>query len=301
MWKQFMRLLEQAGEGAAGGGAAAAASAAAAAAAAAGGAAAGGAAGSALAGGAAAGGADAHDWAPEKYRVKKADGTLDVEATARKVGGGYKELDTRMKTAGLPPESADKYEITVADDVKPIVDELVKDPAMKEFMKGAHAAGYSNKQMSFALEQYAKIATALAEGGAAVTPEECTAELRKSWKTTQDYDKNVASGYRAAVAFGGQIGVKFEDIEAAGLANNPLFIRIMSAVGGELAEDVAPLDAGQGGASAQTFEVQTTELRNQLKALDVHDPKRKDIQAKLDALYARKYPSRQPMLAAAPK
>jgi hypothetical protein len=305
----FMKLMDQAGAGGAAGGGGAAAGAAAggggAAGAAAGGAggaaaaggAAGAASGSALGGAAGAGAASGAEWAPEKYQVKKADGTLDVEATARKVAGGYTELDKRMKDVGLPPESADKYDIKVSDAVKPTVDELLQDPTTKQFLKDAHAKGLTNSQVSFVLEQYAKTAQALAEGGLEIGREECTAELQKTWKTQADYDKNVGAGYRAAVAFASSVGVKFEQIEQAGLANNPLFIRIMAAVGAEMGEDVPPIDAGQGGGGdAKSFEEQTRALRDELAKLDLHDPKRPEIQKKLDGLYARKYPSRQPML-----
>lgn len=51
------------------------------------------------------------DWMPEKYRTNKEDGSLDLEASSRKVAEAYKHLETRMGSGDAPPKSADEYAV----------------------------------------------------------------------------------------------------------------------------------------------------------------------------------------------
>lgn len=245
-------------------------------------------------GGAAAGGGAANEPSiPEKYQVKKADGSLDLEATSKKLAGGYGELDKRMKEVGLPPESADKYEIVATDDtVKEAVAAIVAAPEVKEILGRLHAARLSNKQASVVLTEYAQAILSQVEE----TKDNCVAELGKLPGGTAGVNKLLQDGHRAALVFGERSGIKFEDIEKAGLANNPLFCRIMAAIGKELPEDLPGLDNNGSGEGGKSFEEQTAELRAEMAKLDIHDPKRKGIQTKLDALYNRKYPATKPIL-----
>lgn len=240
------------------------------------------------------GGVTAGDaWAPEKYRVLSADGKLDALETGKKLAGGYAELDKRMKTVGLPPESADKYEIAATDDtMKEAVAAIVAAPEAKEILGRLHAAGLSNKQASLVLTEYASAILAQVEE----TKDNCVAELGKLPGGAAGVPKLLKEGHRAALVFGERAGVKFEEIEKAGLANNPIFCRIMGAIGKELPEDLPGLDHNGAGDGGKSFEEQTSELRAEMAKLDIHDPKRKGIQAKLDALYNRKYPQTKPIL-----
>jgi len=233
---------------------------------------------------------------PDKYVVKKADGSVDLELTSKKLAGGYGELDKRMKDVGLPPETPDKYEIAATDAAnKDVVAEILADPLTKAFLKDAHAAGLSNKQANVVLNHYAGMIRSTLEADIGNTQEECIAALKTVAGSDAGVKQMLTVGKRAALTFGAATGIKFEEIEAAGLANNPLFCRIMAAVGKELPEDLpAPGEgAGEGG---KTFEEQASELRNELQALQPHDPKRAGVQAKLDALYQRKYPQTKPIL-----
>jgi hypothetical protein len=236
------------------------------------------------------------DWAPERLRVKSADGKLDVDATGRKVAVAYGELEKRMKDVGSPPESPDKYEIAAAkDEDKALIAEITADPAMKEFVKNAHAAGYSNKQINLAINSFLPLAKSLVEGAGNASADECIETLKGVWKTDADMTKNMATGKRAALAFGGATGIKFEEIEQSGLANNPLFCRIMAAVGKEMGEDVAANDTN-GNAGGKTLDQQIEENYAELQKLDINDPKRPALQAARLALMERKHPSQKPLL-----
>jgi hypothetical protein len=236
------------------------------------------------------------DWAPERLRVKTADGKLDTDATGRKLATAYGELEKRMKDVGSPPESPDKYEIAAAkDEDKELIAEITADPAMKEFVKNAHAAGYSNKQINLAVNAFLPLAKSLVEGAGASSADECRDTLKEVWKSDAEMTKNMATAKRAVLAFGASIGVKFEEVEQSGLANNPLFCRIMAGVGKEMGEDTAANDTN-GNAGGKTLDQQIDENYAELQKLDLNDPKRRALLDARLALMERKHPSQKPLL-----
>lgn len=253
-----------------------------------------GAASSALASGASAGAgtaqpAQAFDWIPEKHRVTKDDGTFDLEASSRKVAEAHSHLEKRFGSGDLPPKSADDYAPKVSIEGFSF-DEFKADPAMQTFLKGAHAKGMSNDQLGFALEQFIAVAPSLVEGSGKLDAEQCTAALSEVWTKPEEARANFAHAYRATEAFASKIGVTFEDIEKAGLGDNPLFIRIMAAIGPELGEDTSPHTEGAGGGmSVEEFEVQAAALRQQLQELPLTDKRRPAVKAQYDALYAKRF------------
>lgn len=239
---------------------------------------------------------DEDAWAPEKFRVKTADGKLDLAATAKKIAGSNVELEKRMKDVGLPPESPDKYEIKVDDAVKAVVDEVVKSPTGQQFLKDAHAAGFSNKQINLVLAAFGKEIAETAEGAVAVRADECDESLRKAWPADKDFTTGKGRAFQATTVFAKSLGIPMADIDAA-LGNSPVFIRIMEAVGREMGEDLPPLDLGASDVAAD-FQQQAEKLRGELDKLELHDPQRKVLQGKLDALYQRRYPQTRPLLQA---
>lgn len=247
-------------------------------------------------GGAPAGAPPAEQTIPDKYLVKDAAGAVDYKASALKVAASNGELEKRMKDIGLPPESADKYEVAAADAAdKELFDTLAKDPVAQDFLKQAHALGYSNKQANLALNFYLGMAKDLAESTNAATVTECMGELKAFAKTDAAVTELLSTGHRATLAMGAIAGIPFAEIEKAGLANNPLFCRIMATVGKQMGEDLPPIE-GAGGGEGKGFEVEVSELRAELEKMEIYDPKRKEVQARLDKLYERKYPKTKPVL-----
>ena len=252
-----------------------------------------GSASSALASGAGAapatGTAGAFDWIPEKHRVTKEDGTFDLEASARKVAEAHSHLEKRFGSGDLPPKSADEYAPKVGVEGFNF-DEFKADPAMQTFLKGAHAKGMTNDQLSFAIEQFLEVAPSLVEGSGKLDAEQCKAALSEVWAKPEEAKANFALAYRATEAFASKIGVTFDEIEAAGLGDNPLFIRIMAAIGPELGEDTSPSTEGTGGGiSVEEFENQAAALRQQLQELPMSDKRRPAVKAQYDALYAKRF------------
>lgn len=259
MWKQF-RLMAPAdaggGAGAAGAGAAGAggagdsagaaanAGAAQGAAANANGAAA-GAATSALATGAAAGAAPTGlEFLAAKFHVKTADGKLDEAASLRKQAEGYAELEKVRPQGEAPPATAAEYKLTAPADVEPAAFEAwSKEPATIAALESMHKLGLNSKQVDAVMGMYLESAKQLAAGGPALTAEQTISELRKDWKTEADLTKGLGEARHAATVLGTRIGLDFAAIEASGLANHPMFIRMMSSLAPELGEDRAPSGA----------------------------------------------------------
>lgn len=312
-WKRYV-LMDEAGGGAAGGGAAAAgagsegaagsgggaadpAGAAGASGAGAGGTAAGGVAatGSALAAGAAgeataASGAANADWVPEKYRVAKSDGTIDVEASARKLAEAHGTLVKKMVDGGAPPTAATDYQVVVPDALKDAVGDLSKDEMFTQFRADMHGLGLSQKQFDGVMARYFELAPKLAAGGSQVTGEQAIAELTKKWPDEGERKKQISLGYNAAGAVARAAGMTFDDIEKSGLGNNPTFIKLMAAIGPEIGEDKAVTGAPTAGLSSQA---DIEKLLASDANLNTKHPDHAATRARVNAFYERKYGNQQ--------
>ncbi|WP_063545425.1 hypothetical protein [Pseudomonas putida] len=233
-----------------------------------------------------AGGANT-DWLPEKYRTNKEDGSLDLEASSRKIAEGYKQLETRLGTGDAPPKDAGEYSVKLEGVEGFNWEEFKADENTQSFLKGAHAKGMTNAQVEYVIGEYLKAAPGLVEGGVQLSQQDCTTALKAVWPDDQTYKSGVQASYRAAESFAspeGQPG-NFQALMAK-YGNDPDFIAFTANIGKELAEDTL---ISQGVVSEQDFNVKTAELRQQLQDLPAHDPKRAQIQGQLDQLYAAKY------------
>ncbi|WP_057976783.1 hypothetical protein [Pseudomonas lactis] len=229
-----------------------------------------------------------NDYIPEKYRTNKEDGSLDLEASSRKVAEAYKHLETRMGSGDVPPKTADEYAVKLEGVEGFNWDEFKTDPDTQSFLKGAHAKGLTNDQVQYVIGEYMKAAPGLIEGGGQLTQQDCTAALKAVWTDEQAMKQNVRASFRAAEAFASKPGEpgNFDTLQAK-YGNDPDFIAFTANIGKELKEDTAINGGAQ--VSEADFDVKDSELRSQLQALPAHDPKRKGIQAELDAMYERRY------------
>lgn len=233
-------------------------------------------------------GAATTDYIPEKLRTLKEDGSLDLEASSRKVAEAYTQLEKRLGTGDVPPKSADEYAVKL-DGVEGFDwDEFKADPDTQSFLKGAHAKGLTNDQVQYVIGEYMKAAPGLVEGGVQLSTQDCTEALKAVWGDEQAMAQNVRASYRAAEAFASEPGKpgNFAALQAK-YGNDPDFIAFTANIGKELREDSAINGGAQ--VSEADFAVKAAELRSQLQALPAHDPKRPGVQAQLDAMYAQKY------------
>jgi hypothetical protein len=201
---------------------------------------------------------------PEKFQVKKEDGSLDFEASALKLAENYGHLEKRMGSGDAPPKSADDYQIAVPDVLKDTWNPK-EDPLLGEFLKEAHAVGMNQKQVDLAMQKYLDVVPKLLQGAQALSAEDCTAELQKEWKTDDQYKAEVRKAYQAAVAYG--------DADAEAIlkdyGNDPRVIRLLARVGGEMGEDKSVTPPGGGNPSGQPVEtLMTSEAYNNPKHPD---------------------------------
>lgn len=221
----------------------------------------------------------ADDWLPEKYRVMGDDGKLNVEGSARKLADAYSHLEKRMGSGDTPPKTADEYAPKV--EVEGFKwDEFKTDPRMQSFMKSAHAKGITNDQMGFILGEYAQLAPELVNGAATLDSEAAATQLRETWKTDAEFNKNIGLAFRAfnSLADDSDKGRMDE------IGNNPMVIRMLAKIGAEMQED-APA-----GGDVNLEEQQT--IRDLMKSPAYMDPKHADhdrVSAQVKAYYQKRY------------
>lgn len=179
------------------------------------------------------------DWLPEKFRVTKEDGALDVEASSRKLAEAYGHAEKRLGSGDAPPAAATDYTVTVPDTLKETFDPKT-DEGTKAFLAKAHEAGFTQKQIDVAMNSWFELAPQLVNGAAALTEQQAGEALRKVWTSEGEFKKGAVNAYRATAAAVERSGVSMDEVERSGLANNPTFIRLMASLGHEFAEDKRP-------------------------------------------------------------
>src|SRR5690606_40919240 len=94
------------------------------------------------------------DYIPEKLRVMKEDGSLDQEASSRKVAEAYKHLETRFGSGDVPPKTPEEYAVKLEGVEGFNWDEFKVDEGTQSFLKGAHAKGLTNDQVQYVIGEY---------------------------------------------------------------------------------------------------------------------------------------------------
>lgn len=224
------------------------------------------------------------EWLAEKYRVKKEDGTLDLDASARKVEAARSELEKKLGSGGAAPKTPEEYAVTVPDTLKDKIN-LEEDAFYKETRGTLHGLGLSQKQFEGVMEQYWKIAPALVGAGNEMTSEKCTADLNALWTDPSARTANFKHAMAATTTISNVAGVKMEDLDAAGLTNNPTFIRLMAAIGPEFSEDKT--EAGSGTVLASEGSIKELMMSDAYK--NDKDPKHAETVAKVRAYHNRQH------------
>ena len=181
----------------------------------------------------------------------------------------------------MRPETVDGYKVNVPEALKDKVngEALAKNESFKAFLGSMHAAGASQKVVDVAVSEF------LTNGGAAPDPAmvtaNCVATLKgvDGWKDQAAYDKHIGFAHTAAKSFAEKAGVSMADLAAAGLDNNPTFIRIMAAIGPEIAED-----RGASPEAQAQIQGNLDRLLADPAYLNDRDPKHASIVAQVEAL-----------------
>jgi hypothetical protein len=208
-------------------------------------------------------------WLPEKYQVKTEAG-LDLEGSAKKMADAYRALEKRLGTGDLPPESPEKYAIEGLPESFSIED-LKADPKTQGFLKGAHAKGMTNAQVSFVLNEYARVAPELVQGAKSLDATQAREQLATVWADEPVMTSNLKHALKAANIAAEKAGLSIEEIDAAGLGNNPTFIRLLAALGPEFSEDTPINSAGIASKDTTIEELERSEA--------YRNPKHKDYES----------------------
>lgn len=179
-----------------------------------------------------------------------------------------------MGAGDAPPKTPDEYAPEVEGlDMKA----MGADPLYKGFLKGAHARGFSNADLSWVLGEYQQ-RLALSN-----SPEAGEAELRKVWTDDAAMQKGLANCYRGGAAFAG--GQEQLDRLMTKFGNDPDFVQFAARVGAELGEDSAVV--GITAAESETLEAL---MASEAYTNPSHAEHAKVV-ARTRALYEKKYPN----------
>ena len=149
-----------------------------------------------------------------------------------------KELETRMKDVGLPPESPDGYKFEVPAAFKQAGVELDPDQ-FNGFRNFAHKAGMSQKQFDAAMgELYANVET-MVQMGERLDKAQTMQALTEHYKTPDAIQQNVKAAYDVFSAYADEEEMK----HLYRVVNDPIAVRVLAKINKELQEDPG-LNAG---------------------------------------------------------
>lgn len=215
---------------------------------------------------------------PEKFQVKKEDGTVDLEASAKKMGESLTHLEKRMGSGDVPPKAAEEYKVNIPDEWKEAFPESSE--TMAAFRKDALAQGLTQKQFDFFIGKYIEEAPKLITGAAQMNREEAMADLRAGWPTEAEYNTQSANAEKALTAF---LDPKDKD-KADLLIANPAMVRILAKIGSEMKEGGGIPAAADGAGADEIQSLMMSEAATNPKHADY-----KATRAKIDSFYAKKY------------
>lgn len=184
---------------------------------------------------------------PEKFQVKQGD-ELDFDASVRKLGEAYTNLEKRFGAGDARPADVTGYKFD-AEFGENFADHFLQNPDAKQFLQEAFDLGMNNAQVNYFIKQAVQAQPTQAEAVAGMSPQQAQEVLQKEWAQPADYTRNMQAADRAARSLLKQDYPAF--INKYG--NDPAIIRMLAAVGGEMGEDAMRL-AGTPIASADSID-----------------------------------------------
>ena len=223
-------------------------------------------------------------WVNEKFQVKKTDGSLDIEATAKKQAEAYKALETKLGSGEIAPKTADEYTFAVPDLLKDHW-KPEEDDNYKAFKTEAHKLGFTQKQFEYAVGEHLRMLGEVGAGEAALSDQEIMESLRGVWKDQPTFEKNLNASYRAVAAYANpgskDVLGSYVNLDRK-FGRDPDFIAFMANIGKETKSDIPPMGSVLPDASI-------SELQGSKAYWDKNDPKHESVKAQVDAHYQRKF------------
>ena len=155
-------------------------------------------------------------------------------------------------------------------------EELAAQPAFKEFLGKLHGAGLTQKQADAVVGEFLDRSMKLQGAMAQISADEATAKLKEAWPADADFKANLSAAYKAGQAYAGG---DFEGI-LKDYGNDARIVKMLAAVGKELAEDTGAPHAGQ-----QMADVDVEALTKSSAYWNPNDPQHASIKAKVTAHY----------------
>ena len=213
---------------------------------------------------------------PEKFMVKGADDQPDFKAIVEKLGQSYSHLEKRLGTGDVPPKSADEYKLEryLPEGMEP------NQEALKPILAEFHKLDLSQRQVQGVMSIFG---TQVAAGQAAedAAREVAAAALKTVWGDSYEQQMNAAK--IAKTAYTANDADLARDLAKPKYADDPVVIRLLAAVGGDLNEDT-PANTLEG-AAAESID----EIRKSKAYTDPKDPGHADAVRKVNEAYAKGY------------
>lgn len=231
---------------------------------------------------------DDYSWVPEKYRVTK-EGNVDLAESLRKTVDAHKSLEQKLGKNGHAPKAPEEYAPEIPEGIK--WDDWKSDPKMQGFLKGAHARGITNEQMSYILGQYTEEAKALMVAKREQETAGIEAALRSHWKDDGQFHTNLRLANRAvdtAIAhMDPEIGAIVRKAADEGKLDGEASLLLLQFWGASIAEDT-PLSGAISPAVDDTKRI--AEIDDELKKMSPWDNRKNALLEEKMALYTKRYP-----------
>lgn len=148
-------------------------------------------------------------------------------------------VETDAPDYGALPASADDYSVELEGfDFA----EFKADDENQALLKQAHEHGLTDKQLAWALQTYNSRAAELVNGASASGYEDCMTTLKGDWG--DKVQENLGHANQAFSA----AGISVQEAFDAGVANNPLVMKLAAHFGAQLKEDTPPINTQSTGA-----------------------------------------------------
>ena len=210
----------------------------------------------------------------------KDDGSMDLDASSRKLAEAYANAEKRIGSGDIPPKSADEYSVTVPDALKDAFDPAT-DEGFKAFAGEMHELGLTQKQLDGVMKHYFDLAPKLVAGATALDATAAKTQLEQVWASQGGFDHQVRNAYQGASVLAQKAGLSIDEIMApTGLGNNVQFLRLMAAIAPEFAEDKSAGGTSFGSATSedQIFDLMRGEAYQNPRHAD-HDKVSKQVKA----------------------
>lgn len=221
-------------------------------------------------------------WIPEKFHVKGADGTLDVDASGRKLADSYLAAQRRLSTGplGKPAPFEGDYDLSKLSAFGMEPEDA--QAAFGDFLDGAKKVGMTQEMIDYALNAYLPHAQSLVAGAKELDQQAMESALRQTWKTEHDYKQNMDNADGAVRAMASAAGMSADDAFRA-VGNNPALVRMLASIGAEFREGEAP-NVGAGGGGGMSVE----QLMRHPAYTDPSHPQHAQVSAAISEYYNQK-------------